>query len=157
MKRFNLILLVLFISGCKVQPEQDGEQAVPDATRTSLSEPSYMPNGTYSSFNTNWCTNGKCDSPSIPASCSGVIIFGAAGGDFTVYSDTSATFWDSIPEPVSFNLNSLLVTMASNTTGHVGYDFTYQYLGGTPAQWQVTYGKNCGRLYFCYLGDCLKH
>lgn len=123
-------------------------------SRTDSSLTAYLPNGTYTSSGLNWCTNGACDSAGTPAACSGVTTFGDVGGDFTVYSDTQATFWSSITETVSFNTSSRQVTLTTNDTGHISYTFTYEYIGGSPKNWEITYGTNCGRLYKCHLGDC---
>lgn len=135
--------------------EKCEDNSVVAAVRTDPSQLSYLPNGTYTSSSLNWCTNGACNSAGQPGACGGIYTFGDVGGDFTVYGDTSATFWSSIAEAVSMNLDAQRITLTTNDTGHVGYSFTFVYLGGSPAQWEVTYGTNCGRLYQCHLGACL--
>lgn len=89
-----------------------------------------------------WCDSSGCGLSSAPAICSQYVTF----NDFSVYSETSATFFSSIPEDVSINTNTLQITLVSDTTGHKGMTFNYKFLKASN-EWLVTFGKGCGRLY----------
>lgn len=107
-----------------------------------------LPLQTYSAndFNTHvalkYCTSGSCNNNGLPAACSGVTVF----NDFTVYSETSATFFNSITEPISVNVTKMEITLTSDTTNHKGMVFSYKFLKDSN-EWQVMYSSNCGRLY----------
>lgn len=130
----------------KKQPEEI-PLCIPPSMNDSSRE-SYIPLQTYSANDFNlhvplkWCTNGKCDQSNMPAACNGKVVF----HDFTVYSESSATFFDSIPEAVSVNTMTQEVTLTSDTTGHKSFSFKYKYLKDSK-EWLVTYADNCQRLY----------
>lgn len=125
--------------------------------RENFTQPSYLPNGSYSAFNEHYCVNGNCSYVTEPNACAQASKF---PGDFSVYADNSATFWDSITETVvmSFQTDGILVdnevVVLNQTTGHQGFGFTYEYLG--QKKWKVNFGASCSRIYHCHIGDCLE-
>lgn len=92
--------------------------------------------------NLTWCKDGACNETSKPSTCDNLITF----DDFTIYSKTSATFFNSIPEPVSIDPYSQSITLTSNMTGHKDMVFKYKYFKDNE-EWVVTYGDNCSRRY----------
>ena len=113
--------------------------------RDLSTQPSYLPNGAYSAFGEVLdCVNNDMLFP----------------GDFEVYADNNATFWDSIPESVVFGyqndgvLRDNSISMLSTTTGHQGSSFKYEHLGQN--KWLITFNASCTRVYHCHIGDCLE-
>lgn len=127
------------------------------AKRTEHTQPSYLPNGSYTAFQQAYCVGSDCSYASPPQPCNGLIGF---PGDFSIYADTSATFWNSIPESVvmgyevSGKLKDNQIVLLSTVTSHQGYSFGYEYLG--QHKWRVNFSESCGRIYICHVGDCLK-
>lgn len=130
------------------EPVSEVPQEEPEAEPEEVLEANYYGLHAYSAHDSEyqvplyWCTDGDCDSPLEPEACQGIGTF----NDFTIYSETSGTFYGSIPEPISIDTEARQITLTSNTTGNVGKTFEYEYVPELNS-WIITYGENCGRVY----------
>lgn len=125
------------------------------ARRDLHTQPSYLPNGSYSAFGEFWCVNGDCSYNSEPVECQST---GHFYGDFSIYSDAEATFWNSVNELVDIHyqvggiLNNNQITVTSTTTGHSGYSFNYRFIGQN--RWEIVFSESCSRVFHCHTGQC---
>lgn len=124
-----------------------GDNAKPAiAAAVDVSPHDNLPLQTYSAndFNTGapltWCAEGDCNLGAPPLNCT--VPF---PGDFTLYSETEGTFWNSVHEPIEINHVEQTITIPTNQTGHEGVHFSYRYLENSN-EWEIMF-DHCSRLY----------
>lgn len=165
MKAIVAVLIVVILVGCKESGDSAEAKVAPvaggdenKAPRANPLKGAYLPNGNYTANVQPWCINGDCSYyTTMPLECVSVEKF---TGDFTVFNDNQATFWNSVTEDIGFTSepNGLLddnhVEILSDDSSHMGYMFKYQYQGNH--KWIISFSEECGRRYECYAGDCLE-
>lgn len=140
MRPITILTAVLTITACGKNSDSPSDSK--PAANSSSGIPDYKYPVTFSDPKMTFCQNGTCHTGIIPSACSSLPIF----NDFTIYSETLATFYGSIKESVSIDFQFGAVMMNSDTTGHNGVKFDFAYLKSYDL-WQITYGPNCVRLY----------
>lgn len=140
MRLIIVLTVAMALFGCS------NSESSPDQSPAKASEGSatYTFPMTFSASGGAHCANGACNLIAEPASCYGVQRF----GDFTIYSENSATFFNSVSEPVFIqdSNGSGTITLTTGATGHLGLQFAYSFdqASGLAVVW---YSSNCGRLY----------
>ena len=136
--RLIIILTAVFVVGCAEGGESSPASSVGATNATALK----IGPGTYTLASNRWCTEDSCNFLAPPPGCAGLVTF----LDFTIYSDTSATFFHSEEEDVLMNTESRTIVLSSNKTGNMGLEIYYDYHEPLDI-WYVGYGKGCGRVY----------
>lgn len=121
------IILVLLLVGCSETKNTYVQQSPASIDSTSLGlEPAV-----YTELN--WVGNN----------CSGLTTF---AGDFSIYSNFSGSFFNSVQESIFVNEADQTVELLTNGTGNMHLKFSYEYIESDD-EWEITYGPNCSRRY----------
>ena len=75
--------------------------------------------------------------------CLGLVTF---LGDFSIYSNFSGSFFDSIKESIFVNEADQTVELLDATTGHKNLKFEYDF-DKASGNWAISYGPQCSRWY----------
>lgn len=132
----TLTTVVVFAAGCG----EDKSTQQYQVKGSSAAE--YQFPMTFSAAGLPFCSSGSCSYSSAPGACSGVIMF----DDFTIFSETSGSFFSSIQETILIDEGNQSVTLTTNQTSHQGMSFSFSYIQASDL-FEVTYAPNCGRLY----------